>query len=212
MYLSQLLLNPRSRQVQREIADPYEMHRTLMRAFPSKEEGGPSRVLFRVDTGRNDGMIRVLVQSEVQPDWSWCVGDGSRDYLLPHVSPNPQWKRWEPAFRVGQVLMFRLRANPTVKRNGKRFGLYRHAEQMDWLGRKAREGGFEVLTVVARPEGMARSYQKREDGRQTMQWFSVQFDGVLRVCDEGLFAEAIRCGIGSGKGLGFGLLSVARYA
>ena len=41
LYLSRLLLNPHSRQVMGEIAHPYEMHRTLMRAFP---ESGRSTV------------------------------------------------------------------------------------------------------------------------------------------------------------------------
>ena len=34
MYLSRLILNPRNRRVQREIAGPYQMHRSIMRAFP----------------------------------------------------------------------------------------------------------------------------------------------------------------------------------
>ena len=34
MYLSQLTLNPRNRRAQRELAAPYQMHKTLMRAFP----------------------------------------------------------------------------------------------------------------------------------------------------------------------------------
>ena len=34
MYLSRLILNPRSRQVRNELADPYEMHRTVCKAFP----------------------------------------------------------------------------------------------------------------------------------------------------------------------------------
>ena len=36
MYLSRLILNPRNRRVQREIANPYQMHKTLMRCFPAK--------------------------------------------------------------------------------------------------------------------------------------------------------------------------------
>ncbi len=55
LYLSRLLLNPLSRQVMGEIAHPYEMHRTLMRAFPkatdetqfkARDEFG---VLFRTE-------------------------------------------------------------------------------------------------------------------------------------------------------------------
>ena len=34
LYLSRILLNPRSRRAMSELLHPYEMHRTLMRAFP----------------------------------------------------------------------------------------------------------------------------------------------------------------------------------
>jgi CRISPR system Cascade subunit CasE len=38
---------------------------------------------------------------------------------------------------------------------------------------------------------------------------SVQFDGILRVSDPDKLHAAIENGIGSGKGFGFGLLSLA---
>ena len=34
MYISQLVLNPCNAQVRAELAHPYELHRTLLRAFP----------------------------------------------------------------------------------------------------------------------------------------------------------------------------------
>ena len=70
MFLSKLTLNPRSRQVRRELAEAYQMHRTLLRAFPDAGDGGPSRVLYRVDLPRHPGPPVVLVQSAVCPDWS----------------------------------------------------------------------------------------------------------------------------------------------
>ena len=45
MFLSKLILNPRNRRVQREIADPYQMHRSLMRAFPDNLSPAAERVL-----------------------------------------------------------------------------------------------------------------------------------------------------------------------
>jgi len=33
IHLSLLILNPRSRQIQAELRDPYQMHRTISRAF-----------------------------------------------------------------------------------------------------------------------------------------------------------------------------------
>ena len=49
MYLSRLILNPLSRRVQKEMANPYEMHRSIMRAFPARIGDDSERVLFRVD-------------------------------------------------------------------------------------------------------------------------------------------------------------------
>ena len=40
--------------------------------------------------------------------------------------------------------------------------------------------------------------------------FTVQFDGVLQVIDADQTQHAIESGIGSGKGFGCGLLSLAR--
>jgi len=37
----------------------------------------------------------------------------------------------------------------------------------------------------------------------------VRFDGTLEVTEPEIFLETVRQGIGSGKGLGFGLLSLA---
>ncbi|MFQ5575637.1 MAG: type I-E CRISPR-associated protein Cas6/Cse3/CasE, partial [Anaerolineae bacterium] len=114
MYLSQLILNPRSRQVQREIGNPYELHRTLMRAFPSKEAGGPGRVLFRLEAPRNNqpGLV-LLVQSELEPDWAYF--DERSGYLLSLDRPNLAYKAFDPRFRPGQSFHFRLRANPTKR-------------------------------------------------------------------------------------------------
>ncbi len=213
LYLSRLILDPRSRRVRREVSEPYEMHRTLLKAFPTAAEGGPGRVLFRVDTPPTyragpAGFI-VLVQSEHQPDWSFL--DTTERYLLPDVADNPAVKLFAPTFTPRQQLLFRLRANPTVKRNGKRCGLYREEAQLAWLKRKAGENGFTVLTATIQREGIVGGRIYRDDEEMhPLRLLAVRFDGLLRVDDPGRFLSALRRGIGSGKGLGFGLLSLVR--
>ncbi|MFQ5436154.1 MAG: type I-E CRISPR-associated protein Cas6/Cse3/CasE, partial [Anaerolineae bacterium] len=114
MYLSRLLLNPRNRQVQRETADPYNLHRTLMQAFgPNREQAG---VLHRLDTNPRTGGILLLVQSQTAPNWQPLA---QKAYLLP-ADPfsgleNPAVKPVNLALQVGQILRFRLVAN---KRQG----------------------------------------------------------------------------------------------
>jgi CRISPR system Cascade subunit CasE len=202
MFLSRLLLNPRSRQVRREAAEPYEMHRTLMRAFGPREDAG--RVLFRLDAPRDGGPLALLVQSRSEPDWSHHAA--LADYLL----EPPDKKSFDPGFATGQVLRFRLRANPTVKRDGKRLGLLKEEEQLAWLSRKGEAGGFKVLGAAAVEEGFRGGRKDDGEHRHRLTHLAVRFDGVLKVTDAGRLLETVRDGVGSGKAFGFGLLSLAR--
>ena len=116
MYLSRLILNPRNRRVQKEVAQPYQMHRSLMKAFPDNLKPGDERVLFRLEAHPRTGALTLLVQSLTLPDWSWLAESNARGYLLPVNEPNPAVKSFDLNLAPGQVLAFRLRANPTVKR------------------------------------------------------------------------------------------------
>ncbi len=225
MYLSQLILNPRSRQVRSEIADPYEMHRTVMHAFPA-QLAGSERVLFRLEVHPHTGVPTLLVQSHGAPDWSFLLAPG-KNYLLgeaglPPDGENPAVKPVDLRLGAGQVLAFRLRANPTVKKDrpdeperkqGRRVGLVREEDQLAWLRRKIEAAGAVLLSARtcndARVNG--KLFTGKEEGGR-MQFLSVQFDGVVQVQDPPRFLEAVRAGIGNGKGLGFGLLSLARAA
>jgi CRISPR system Cascade subunit CasE len=203
MYLTQLLLDPRCRRVRADLADPYELHRTLLRAFPDAEDGGPGRVLYRVEPPRGEPRFAVLVQSDVTPDWSRLeVPSG---YLL---CP-PATKPFAPSFALGQRLCFRLRANPTVKRDGKRRPLLDEAQQRAWLDRKAAEAGFRVVRAEASPEGASCGHKPAGADTLTLTLHAVRFDGLLAVTDTGRLQQALQAGIGSAKGFGFGLLSLA---
>lgn len=216
LYMSQLILNRCSRQVQSEVCNPYEMHRTLMRAFPTAAQGGPGRVLFRLESHTASGQagLKVLVQSDREPNWG-CLKESSH-YLLPGFHPNPASKAFGPVFQPGQRLYFRLRANPTVKRRfpgqdkSKRIGLYKEEEQRGWLARKAEQGGFIPLGVTLTAEGKVggKIYRSTEES-YNLNLLAIRFDGLLQVIAPAKFLETLRQGIGSGKGLGFGLLSLA---
>ena len=217
MYLSRLILNPRNRRVQREIANPYQMHRSLMRAFPDDLDREGERMLFRLEglprSGAHRGGLTLLVQSWNEPDWSWLAEPGARGYLRPLDGPNPAIKPFDLSLARGQVLAFRLRANPTVKRavdgRRKRLGLYREDEQIQWLTRKGERGGFRLLTVRTSRQETIGGRIHREDRTHKLRLLAVQFDGVLQVADPDWLRATVRRGVGSGKGLGVGLLSLA---
>jgi len=202
VFISRLRLNPRSPRVLQEIEDRYELHRTIMGAFPDAEQGGPGRVLFRVDDFSETNGHSILVQSEKEPTWDRLRVPG--DYCL----EPPQHKRIELVFTEGQRLQFRLLANPTVKIDGRRLGIFGEQQQLDWLLRKAVDGGFEFQHAVVNPKGFVIGSKEGVSGN--IKIFGVQYDGLLIVKNPELFLETVKSGIGSAKGFGFGLLSLAR--
>ena len=218
IYLSRLILNPRSRQVQHELADPYEMHRTICRAFPGEmfKDNQPSGILFRVDVHPLTGIPTLLVQSHVMPNWSYLL-TSRKDYMFGDANllvraENPAVKQVDLQLRAGQVLAFRLRANPTkrLKEGAKRIGLFHEEDQLAWLGRKIEAAGGMMVSahVTGKANLRGKLFTEKNDERR-MQFISAQFDGMLQVKDPALLVKAIESGICSAKGFGFGLLSLA---
>lgn len=200
IYLSRLLLNPRSRQAQNEFRNPYEMHRTLSRGFGDKD-WSEARCLFRTEEARDQEAICVLVQSRLAPDWEGLV-PAANYWLQP-----PSSKALDLKIPQGARLSFRLRANPTVCQNGKRNPLRGDIEQLNWLENKSKRNGFQVCQARVTCMDILR-FQTVSKQPVTLQ--SVLFDGILIVTEADLFLQTIENGLGSGKGFGCGLLSVAR--
>jgi len=215
MYLSRLILNPRNRRVQREVAEPYQMHKSLMRCFPNDLDHEQDRVLFRVESNPRSGTLTILLQSTLEPEWGWLDEDGARGYLLDVAEPNPAVKSFVVNVAAGQTLAFRLRANPTVKRkfpsgDHKRVGIYGEEKQIEWLRRKGEHHGFRLLSARTSGQDEVNGSAWRNGHKHRLKLVAVQFDGLLQVIDPERLGEAVRQGIGSGKGFGFGLLSLAR--
>ncbi len=232
MFLAKLTLNSASRQARYDLAQPYEMHRTIWRAFPDDD---PGRILFRVDADRTGAHPVVLVQSDFRPQWERLEERGLHYLLAP-----PEHKELQLSFNRGQRLRFRLRANPTKKvgsmskaarvagagdpeghtKNGRRLALLREDEQVGWLLHKGESGGFRIpgewLEHAGRrapnfradviPEGWVRC---NKDGHADGRFYAVRFEGILEVTDEAAFTKTVADGIGTAKGFGFGLLSLA---
>lgn len=217
LYLSRLLLNPRSGQARREMHDPYNLHRTLMYAFADKRD--QSGVLHRLDTDSRSGLRFLLVQSQVEPDWSYLV---EKAYLMPPnpfvPDENPAVKLFNLSLRTGQILRFRLVANPTVKQDGKRRPLLKQKERYEWLKtigtgdeRKKRDSrGFKVLEMdLQQPRIQSSRIHRDNQISHKLTLNIVQFDGFLQVIDPDKLLTAVRTGIGPAKAFGCGLLSLA---
>jgi len=180
-----------------------------MSAFPEALDED-ERVLFRLESERRTGGFNLLVQSQGLPDWTWLTDTEQTGYLLPVDALNPWVKSFDPDLLSGQLLVFRILANPTVKKNGKRRGLCREEDQRAWMIRKADRGGFRVHSLRLRERGWIQGALFRKANRHNLCLFAVQFDGLLEVMDTSKFKLCLERGIGSGKGLGCGLLSIAQ--
>lgn len=220
MYLTLLRLDPHSPNVQRDLRDPHHLHRTVMRAFPSVldpevEARAYWGVLHRLEMERRTGRLLLYVQSRMQPDWSFLGAENLIHDGLPNPAVKPVGHIYE-SLAADRALRFRLRANPTRKiatksgpqgehRNGRRVPLLGVEAQVEWLSRKARDHGFELLQATIAATGAAELVRSHSAG-STFQ--GVVFEGRMVVRDPALFREALVKGIGPGKAFGFGLLSV----
>ena len=224
MFLHRIHLDPRCREARRDLSDPYQLHSTLCRAFSAPDKKCPEgEFLWRLEPETDvAGCPRILVQSKSMPNWA---GVGVQEWLANTDSAIDLKARLKlDSLKAGQRFRFRLRANPCVTREGKRLGLLRTDEQEAWLERKGKQHGFslpqlasfdfsetpqERIDVRISQEQMLRGKQHTGNGIRV---YSVLYDGILMVIEPDNFRTALQTGIGHGKAMGLGLMSVVPIA
>ncbi|MBQ7111069.1 MAG: type I-E CRISPR-associated protein Cas6/Cse3/CasE [Thermoguttaceae bacterium] len=197
MFLTRVLVG-RGDEIKLGLKDRYDWHQAIWRAFPGYERGTEQPFLWRLDVG--DVASTLWILSEAEPatlGWGRQATKPVAETFLKHA-------RYE----------FALSANPTVmrvvrledgsrKKNGSRTAIYDAAELKEWLTRKGEAGGFRVEQVDFDP-AVKESFYKEKTKRGTLS--RVEFRGVLSPTNFELFEATWKNGIGSAKGLGFGLL------
>lgn len=206
MHFSRLTLNPRSRAVRRDTSNPYFMHQTLARVL-----NGDGLTLWRLED------TILLVQSQERPDW----GQLEPGYLArTSESKSVDLTRLTA---IKRPLRFRLRANPNkaeaqprdqrsvrksgTTQSGKRVGLYELDDQIAWLTVRAESNGFELMDFTV--SNSDRWTFRKDPAGVPITLAVAEFDGHLRIRDPERFQTTLENGLGRGKALGLGLLSVA---
>ncbi|UJP04042.1 MAG: type I-E CRISPR-associated protein Cas6/Cse3/CasE [Nitrosomonas sp.] len=224
MFLHRIHLDPRCREARRDLSDPYQLHSTLCRVFSAPDNRCPEgEFLWRLEPETDPaGSPRILVQSKAMPNWA---GVGVQGWLANADSAIDLKERLKlESLKVGQRFRFRLRANPCVTYDGKRLGLLQTDEQEAWLERKGKQHGFSLPQLA--PFDFSEAPQKRIDVRISQEQmlrgkqhtgngiriYSVLYDGILIVTESDNFRTALENGIGHGKVMGLGLLSVIPIA
>ena len=202
MYLSKIIIKPE------KMNNAYELHRVLWELFPDRpDEERP--FLFRVENQSNQG-AQILMQSLYQPiersENASCLAVKAVNY----------------DFSAGQMLRFRVRANPAVKikdpgkgdfiRNGitqmrsSRVPLVGDNQQ-SWFEKKLQGNGARLIHVNVMQEQPL--YFRKSNAKHAGKIISVLFEGVLEVVSPDGFHKIIANGIGPAKSFGMGLISLA---
>jgi CRISPR system Cascade subunit CasE len=225
MYLTNMPLNPQRRSTRELVTSPQRLHAAVLAGFlPGASTRG--RILWRLDSDGPHDLNLFVVSSEVpsfdalveQAGWTsspvWRTA--SYDAFLDRLRPEQRW-------------VFRLVANPVRNvRDGSRDGssgslsrgsrvpLIKEPDQREWILSRSAALGFAVVEGASGGPNLSvtRSrrtrFDRRSDGQaRTVTLQTVQYEGVLEVTEPDALRRALVDGVGSGKGYGCGLLTLA---
>ncbi len=224
IYLTNMFMKLDAREGRRDIGNCHHLHRTIMGAFPNLESDTARKeqnILFRVMA---DGGLRarIFVQATTKPDIA--VWEGLPHLVVERRNSSGYLEIAEPRkiFWEGRLLRYDLLACPTKKvggttkeqrlhgerKNSRRVGLIDRDSRLLWLGEKAAEGGFSILS--SSEDGKQMITGTKPSGHRITH-AGIRFTGVLRVENSQEFVKTMMKGIGAGKAHGLGLLMVSEY-
>lgn len=231
-WLTRLLLNPRSRAVQRDLRNVADLHRTVMKLVPDGLGEAPraqAGVLFRLEVD-GAGEPVLLVQSRTHPSTDRLPADYARAEIRPMDA-------LLTALRPGLLVRYRLAAN-AVQRCGRNSTAGRwkqaiplHGPEADkWWTDRATASGLAVRTLVSRSVDPAATWHPSAAGSIPAPTSSADasiksrgrahtdrrieravtlFEGSASVTDPSALSAMLLTGIGRSKSYGCGLLSLA---
>ena len=221
MYFSRVTLKlnrlPYVMQQKMQNSGPYAIHQWLWQLFPNQEK---RCFLFREER----------------------IGKGYQYYLLSEIAPLTnhelflvETKPYQPKLTVGMKLIFSLRANPVVFKNGKRSDVMMNAKYLakqqgldneikirqneaaiNWLIKQSESRGFSLSTIDGQQlDCTVINYTQEQFIKKStlkpITYSSVDYQGVLTVTDVDLFLNTIYQGVGKSKGFGCGLFLLKHY-
>ncbi len=180
IYLTRMMLNPRSNRVRSEVGRPQELHKTISNAFPEvknppdtpkhlqKTPRNEYNILYRLDIDPRGGKAVLLIQAEYEPNWNHLPADYAEISKPKDVGENYQ------AIENGMNLIFRLQANPTKRvanryeypneskrdefdhkfkneKKRRRVPIHKEEEQIKWLERQGEQFGFKIENLKINP-------------------------------------------------------------
>ncbi|WEV43553.1 type I-E CRISPR-associated protein Cas6/Cse3/CasE [Lactobacillus sp. ESL0684] len=221
MYLSRVEIDTDNRQKIKDLVNLAAYHNWVEQSFPEEiAVGERRRHLWRID--QLNGRQYLLVLSENQPD---------KDKLLRYGKGEVTIKDYDHLLSIlheGQVLQFRLTANPTRtvsvpgSKQGRVFPHVTVEQQSKWLADRAPKAGFQLefaesendesqntssFKIVSRDWPILSNRKSRR-----VKLSRVSYEGILQITDVEQFRQTLMNGIGREKAFGMGLMTVIPVA
>ncbi|NEY35898.1 type I-E CRISPR-associated protein Cas6/Cse3/CasE [Streptomyces sp. PRKS01-65] len=207
LVLARIRLNPHSRDVQRDLRDATQMHRTVMRMVPDGLGDAPRHkagLLYRLD--ETDTSSTLLVQAASLDPGRLPTGYGQADVK--------SLAAMFTALRKGLGVRYRIVVNPAkrerlpLEEKGKRGRIVplSGTDADQWWLRRATEAGLDLHDLTPTSMEPARPRGQHTHG---MRHSLLRYDGTASVTDPDALRDALIRGIGRGKPYGAGLLSLA---
>ncbi len=209
MIISRIKLDIDNPETQRGIESPSRIHGAVEHAFHKEER---QHALWRIDF--LGGEYYLLIVSHDMPDLDHVQEQFGEKGGTPEIK---NYDKFLDAIENGQVWKFRLAANPTKSRSGRRYQLSGIESKMDWLMRKSRISGFLLeegkFSITGEKQHDFKKWEKLDGGRTfayPVDFGETDFEGVLTVTDADLFKRVLCHGIGHERAYGTGLLTISK--
>ncbi|KAA8881882.1 type I-E CRISPR-associated protein Cas6/Cse3/CasE [Nocardia colli] len=231
-YLSRIWLNPLRSGAQRLIRNPQAAHAAVLGGISAQPLN--ERVLWRLDQD-SPHRSSLLVLSRSKPSWDHIVEQAG---WTGAETPQAMTKSYEPVLeRVveGAAFRFKLRASPTYatkkiakpsesqrrqlakpRPRGVRLPHRTEEHQLAWfMERAVPRWGFAIVSterhepMLAITERSRVTFRKGDRLSQQVTLHTAVYEGVLRITDPALAQVSLLQGVGTARGYGCGLISLA---
>lgn len=204
-HLTQVAVNPFGKAARHRLASPNRLHDLVQSSIPNAAPHSVAgeRLLWRLDARSDGALLYVLSPEQIEAER--IAGELSE--MIPNAVRSAPYAKLLEGLSAGQQLRFRLKANPTVSKDGRRHAVLDRDGQFRWLRRKGEDHGFDPHRIDGAVDDRGAQFSRRGT---TVTVHRVTFDGVLKVTDPAAFADALTTGIGRSKAYGCGLMTVSR--
>lgn len=204
MYISRVEIDDQNRRKIKDLSHLGAYHNWVENCFPSEiAQHERRRHLWRIDQLHGKRYLLIVSADKL-------AATGMLKYGVTGTAMIKDYQHFLEQIKVGELMRFRLVANPTYRTDGKVYPHITVEQQENWLRQKAAANGFEFMTNADGSDTfdlVSRDWPNLYHQRR-VRISRVAFEGTLRVTDLDKFRHALTHGIGREKAYGMGMLTV----